>query len=256
MHLRHIRPSVAILSALVLAAIPLHAGTTILAPQQAPSTTGGSSPWFWRFALYGWAQSLDGDIGVLGRSASVSADFSDVVQDLNIAVMGLVEVGRGRWSVLLDFNYVEVGDNGTARRNQVRLRPATIPRQPLGGVRSCPNRCREVRCPRRRTRELDRCRPRHRQVQRFASESWVDPVIGVRFRAQLSPHWYFRAAGDIGGFGAASDLTWQAMAGFGWQFNDTAAPSSATARSAPIIPTAASPTMWSPTDRCWGWVQF
>lgn len=31
---------------------------------------------------------------------------------------------------------------------------------------------------------------------------------------------YFRAAGDIGGFGAASDLTWQAMAGFGWRFSE------------------------------------
>ena len=55
---------------------------------------------------------------------------------------------------------------------------------------------------------------------RSADESWVDPIVGMRFRAQLSPSFYFRAEGDIGGFDVGSDLTWQAMAGFGWSFRD------------------------------------
>jgi hypothetical protein len=42
-------------------------------------------------------------------------------------------------------------------------------------------------------------------------ESWVDPVIGIRGSARLLDKLSMTLAGDIGGFGAASDLTWQVL---------------------------------------------
>jgi opacity protein-like surface antigen len=51
------------------------------------------------------------------------------------------------------------------------------------------------------------------------SESWWDPVVGVRALLPLSERWSVLLYGDIGGFGVGSDLTYQAIAGVNWQFS-------------------------------------
>jgi opacity protein-like surface antigen len=48
----------------------------------------------------------------------------------------------------------------------------------------------------------------------------VDPIIGFRLQSELTEKLFFRATGDIGGFGVSSDLTWQAMGGFGYRFTE------------------------------------
>ena len=42
-------------------------------------------------------------------------------------------------------------------------------------------------------------------------QDWVDPIIGLRYSYQISDMWSLRLYGDIGGFGAASDFTWQGL---------------------------------------------
>ena len=58
--------------------------------------------------MYGWAQSLDGDLAVGGVSVPVDVPFSDLLADLDMAFMGALEIGRDRWSVLLDLNYANL----------------------------------------------------------------------------------------------------------------------------------------------------
>ncbi|MBX9700152.1 MAG: hypothetical protein K2X74_11995, partial [Acetobacteraceae bacterium] len=41
--------------------------------------------------------------------------------------------------------------------------------------------------------------------------SWADPLIAARYTARLSPQFGVTVYGDVGGFGAGSRLTWQAM---------------------------------------------
>jgi hypothetical protein len=48
--------------------------------------------------------------------------------------------------------------------------------------------------------------------------TWVDPLIGLRLRHQFAPGWNFVASGDIGGFGAGSKFTWQALAALNYDF--------------------------------------
>jgi hypothetical protein len=50
------------------------------------------------------------------------------------------------------------------------------------------------------------------------SQSWVDPFVGLRGRLNLTDKLYLAARGDIGGFGVASDLTWNAFAALGYQW--------------------------------------
>jgi DNA-binding transcriptional regulator YiaG len=51
------------------------------------------------------------------------------------------------------------------------------------------------------------------------SQSWVDPFVGFRGRYDLTDNLYVAARGDIGGFGVASDLTWNAFAALGYQWS-------------------------------------
>ncbi|WP_216644693.1 hypothetical protein [Candidatus Thiodictyon syntrophicum] len=56
--------------------------------------------------------------------------------------------------------------------------------------------------------------------QRFGvSETWVDPLIRARVRFVIADGWFATAFADIGGFGVGSDMTWQAFASLGYQFN-------------------------------------
>jgi hypothetical protein len=50
--------------------------------------------------------------------------------------------------------------------------------------------------------------------------AWVDPVVGVRWIPQISENWHFILKGDIGGFGVASDFTWNLQGGFVWDATD------------------------------------
>jgi hypothetical protein len=50
---------------------------------------------------------------------------------------------------------------------------------------------------------------------------WFDPIIGLRGRYNLNSSWYLTVNGDIGGFGAGSELTWQANGALGWQVTES-----------------------------------
>ncbi len=52
-------------------------------------------------------------------------------------------------------------------------------------------------------------------------DNWIDPVIGVRGMHRFNENWSVNARADIGGFGIASDFTWNVQGGVGYHFNDT-----------------------------------
>ena len=64
--------------------------------------------------------------------------------------------------------------------------------------------------------------PNGTRLKRDHTESWVDPMIGVRIYAQGASPFYMTAWGMIGGFGAASDIDGDVLAGVGYQVTDWA----------------------------------
>jgi hypothetical protein len=51
-----------------------------------------------------------------------------------------------------------------------------------------------------------------RAIAKSGSVDWVDPFVGARLRQQLAPGQEFVLRGDVGGFGAGSQFSWQAIA--------------------------------------------
>jgi hypothetical protein len=56
----------------------------------------------------------------------------------------------------------------------------------------------------------------NRAIASSGSVDWVDPFIGARVRHQLAPGQEIVLRGDVGGFGAGSQFTWQAIATYNW----------------------------------------
>lgn len=56
------------------------------------------------------------------------------------------------------------------------------------------------------------------EVRAQGSQSWLDPLIGVRTVWDLSRHWNIAAGGNIGGFGVGSDLAAEGLATVGYRF--------------------------------------
>jgi hypothetical protein len=59
-------------------------------------------------------------------------------------------------------------------------------------------------------------RTRRVAVARSNDLEWVDPVVGARIRHQMAPGKELRLEGDIGGFGAGSEFSWQVVGVYGF----------------------------------------
>lgn len=218
-----------LLASLLLTAVTItaHAGTEPAAPLTIePQAT--SEGWWFRAAPYGWVTAIDGDMRIGPLNAPVDVSMKDSLQDLDMAAMGILEAGYGRWSLGVDITYAkvsqEIDGGGRLFRNfrleqkQWVINPTIAYRaietdgyfmEVFGGVRVNVMEA-----------ELTGRFVGGGQVAAEASVDWVDPVVGVRGQAELAERWFFRYNGDIGGFGAASDLTWQVFCGFGLRVNE------------------------------------
>jgi len=56
-------------------------------------------------------------------------------------------------------------------------------------------------------------------VSHDESFSWLDPLVGARAFIPITEKLSVQAQVDVGGFGAASDLTWSAMATVNYVFS-------------------------------------
>lgn len=213
------------LYAILLSIIPASAGSSIPSLNNLEPVASTESGWRFRTAIYGWGTALDGDVTLAGRNAPVSASFGDVFENLDYAVMGAVEIGNGRWSFLADLFYANLsisnvrGDtlidcelnqfigNFIVAYNIIDAAPTRFDVYAGARVNSMDT-------------ELDINFPILPDFSGSESKTWVDPIIGVRLQQELTNKIFFRALGDIGGFGIESDLTWQAMAAIGYRVNN------------------------------------
>ena len=110
----------------LLTSVSAFAGSAT-APIESPQTPAEVSSWEVRGALYGWAESFEGDVGIRGLTAPLDIAFEDILENLDIAFMGALEVGRDRWSFLADLNLI-TSDAQIAVHNSQRVVGTTIVR--------------------------------------------------------------------------------------------------------------------------------
>ncbi|MGH7286827.1 MAG: hypothetical protein ACREI8_02275, partial [Myxococcota bacterium] len=67
-----------------------------------PTPAVAADEWEFSVTPYIWGTAITGDVGAKGNTADVDASFSDILENLNAAIMGTVEARNDRFIILFD----------------------------------------------------------------------------------------------------------------------------------------------------------
>lgn len=201
-----------------LAALALAASTV------ANAQVGGGAPggWVVEITPYLWAAGLDGDTAADGTGSEIDTDYEFFSLDnLEFALAAAVEARKGRWGMLYDAMYVEFSDaferspgsevevsGGFVEMVGSVVAPNGRPLELLFGLRHVALKTTVDIAP------LPRA---------SARETWLDPLVGLKFAHAFNDRWSVALRGDIGGFGISSEsseLAINVSATFGWRIGD------------------------------------
>ena len=183
------------------------------------------SPWAFTIEPYLWVSGVNGQIGSESSPTPAGATFIDILQDFKGAFMGAASARYKRVGVVVDGNWVRVGDNVNLPQNGVGLTDVDVGADVAFGTAAA-----FVRFEPRDGLVVDPYvgsrwwyvdasldfNPGGPEVD--DDTAWADFVAGVMLEYRITPGWFIEAAGDVGG--GASDLTWQIYGGTGYNFRD------------------------------------
>lgn len=209
----------------------------------------------WKFTItpYLWAIALNGDVALGQRTADLDVGASDLIDNLNFALMGEGEATKGRWTLYLDGVYADLAGDDTAVMDSrfVDVSVAAEVTSKLGIVgggvmyrlgewplRSNGGKGGSASGDTWSLEALAGVRYTDLEVQTQVSSSfalgpgqsssvrqqdrsvdWVDPIVGLRTQFHLGEKWDLLLRGDIGGFGVGSEFTWNAFGGAAYRFH-------------------------------------
>lgn len=219
------RKHIAALTALLLAGASPAFAADIVAPDYTPE-----SGWTFTVAPYFWAAGMDGEVGQFGLpDVEIDASFSDIFHNLDFGAMGVVEARNGSFGVLGDIMYVKLSaDQGVETRRidaDVELTSETFSALLAAEYRLLEGEggSLDILAGGRYwavSTDVD-LSGAQLDLSRSDGEDWIDPMVGLRGRANLTPEFFLTGWGMIGGFGVSSDFAWDAMGGIGYEISDT-----------------------------------
>jgi hypothetical protein len=186
------------------------------------------NPWSFNLSVYGWATSIDGTISAGDRSADVDIAFKDVLKHLDMGFMGAAELRYQRWGFMGDLIYARLSDDIAPPAGIVFSSTHEVVKETIGTFAL------SYRVVDAKPAYLDLfagarvysfyseivLRPNLPGGTGFAANgttTWADPIIGLRGRYYVSPVVFLNGYGDVGGFGAGSELSWQVLGAVGIQ---------------------------------------
>ena len=197
-----------------------------------PRRLAGGDQWHFNIAPYLWAASLDGDVRIGRVQEDVDLDFIDILKDLSLGAMLYAEARKQRYGAFTNMFFVRTRDDSsgavdtdvTSDTAQIAVgglyrvlewqwgeaadgSPLQLAVEPLAGMRWSYIRA-EVQFSGGGAINLP---------QADRSESFVDPIVGVRLASDLSERWLAFVSGDVGGFGVGSDYSWNVQGYVGYR---------------------------------------
>lgn len=199
-----------------------------VAPRYAPGRKG--TGWTLIVSPYVWGASLGGDLGLAGLQTPAHLPFRDIFKHLDLAAMGNIEVVNDRWGGYLDAQHVRTSQTEKLLSVPVDLRIRTTRVAggfyykawvvPLSGDTAFDARRTisfEPTVGLRWTRLKAGAAVAPLGLETDRRAGWVDPFAGLRVNADLSRHWNLFVQGDVGGFGAGTDVSVNALAMLGYR---------------------------------------
>jgi hypothetical protein len=221
-------PVILVIAAAMLAAAPAGA-----------AETGGEDGWEFGLAIYGWLPDIEGSLSqeIPGQGSELKVDAETLIDNLDMTAQVAFEARRGRWLILANVLYlaeeaqesdaVKVpGIPGLVLDTDARLDLSSWITGLAGGRVLAENDrvtlsalfgLRYFTLDTDLEIQIDGPLPGPLPTRRFSQEVELwDAVVGLRGRIHLGEHWFIPYHLDAGA--GDSDLTWQALAGFGYRF--------------------------------------
>ncbi len=208
------------------------AGVEQPAPVPVPAP---ASEWEFRLEPYAWLAGISGTTGVLNQKIPTDLSFSKVFEHLKMTLSGQLEVRKGRWGLMTDFFYADIGGfidrrnpriqqfavdnkefvfNGALAYRVYQTDKVTLDLFAGGRLNSV-----RLRITQFRDISLPFTAPNFVYLSNSQTKTWVDPFVGLRTKIFMTDHLFLAMYGDIGGFGVGSHLSWQVYPTVGWKFN-------------------------------------
>jgi hypothetical protein len=204
-----------------------------------PAAAGrhGRRGWQFSFVPLFWAPGVSGDIATGGQSVDVDASIADVLEgtfeNFEFAAMGHFEARCGKWGILTNVVYSEIGNEdtiGVAAPIDLEWDFRMVFIDLLGAYRfaeiplGCAGPCFQPMLRLDALAGLRYCS--------FATDielepgpdvddstDWIDPIVGIRTLFQVTPSLTFSVNANVGGFGIGSEFAWQLIAGVDYALN-------------------------------------
>jgi hypothetical protein len=191
-------------------------------PQNA--SAAADSNWHFVVSPFLWFPGVHGTVGALGNGASVHASAVDLLSHFRFGLMGAVEARHKRVVLPVDMMWVRMGENKAlpapnVGASSVDVKASEFILTPKIGFRLVDQKMFKIDA-------LTGLRYWHiGQNLQFdpagpdfsGSLNWVDPLVGGRIQAALSPKVNVTIAGDVGGWGAASQMDYQVVGLLGYR---------------------------------------
>ena len=182
-------------------------GSGIARAQSAPSDE-------WEFALTPivWAAGMNGTVGFAAQERDFEVSAKNLVDSLDFAFMANFEARKNRWSFSLDVFYTDLGEEVTLENASVPLPEEALhldmsmtlvewdvgyqvanSLDVLAGIRRVSASAGLVT---------------DAVTLPEADAGFTDPIVGARFRRDLTEKLWVQLRGDVGGFGVGSDFSW------------------------------------------------
>ena len=220
--------------------VPSLLGIVLLASLTPPTARAADD---WKFAVtpYLWGAGINGSATVRSHEADLEKSFGDILDDLSFAAMVNLQARKGRFGLYTDVTYLGQEDTHdlttpagvTVLKAETSLDSwivdfgASWEAARWGAAAAGKSGFADLFVGGRYwsvDTDIEADSPLVAGEREIGSSvSWVDPIVGARFAADLTPKLQLIGRADVGGFeiGDASKLTWSAAAYLGWRFNPT-----------------------------------
>jgi hypothetical protein len=168
---------------------------------------------YFDISIYGLAAAQTGDVTVRGVDADLNLGFDDIVENLELSAMGAVRVGWNRWALRGEVVYMGLG----ASKGGVNADADQWVVEPTVSYKVC-RHFEAFAGARYNNLAVEISGPFGRVPS--GTQDWWDPIVGAAVSLPLTSHFSFDLRGDVGGFSAGSDLTWQVFPYLNWRFAD------------------------------------
>jgi len=177
--------------------------------------------WQHSIAPYLWIPGIKGQMGLNGIVADVDASQGDILGDLDFGGFLAFSGKKGKWGYYADIEYLKLGSEAEIENLPISEVDMSMEQLRVEAVISYEAYQSEQTSIKLYGGlqltyvdiELDITNTQGGKVSPSGSESWVDPIIGVKVLHDFNDKWFLSLVGEVGGFGVSSDLTWQVMAG-------------------------------------------